>query len=278
VLQILATLPVDGVAIGLAQQLGAMSPAVLIEILESKEWRSSQTLHPEILQGLTQLQGQSTACSLEYSAEDISGALESLLQDQNPLLQAACLFVMAQLDLKRGQTIAQDSIGDSILLKETVQKLQSASECPSLIAFPMLEKVVHLFNSDFFHRMHGETLVALADRAEVRTYSPQQLITEAGDTCRELLLLIEGDANIHFQTPEGVRMEQLHPGQTLDELEVLAHSDSKNTIVADSEPTRILAVPVDTFDDFLDVDRDFARRVLELESQQLQRFMRSLQT
>jgi CRP-like cAMP-binding protein len=278
VLQILVTLPVDGVSIDLAQQLGTMAPAVLVEILESDEWRSSQKLHPEILQGLTQLQGQSIACSLEYLIEDILGALETLLQDQNPLLQAACLFVMAQLDLKRGQTSARDAIGDSVLLKETVQKLQSASEaCPILREFPMLEKVVHLFNSDFFHRMHSETLVALADRAEVRTYSPQQVITEAGDTCRELLLLIEGDANIHFQTPEGVRMEQLHPGQTLDELEVLAHSDSKNTIVADSEPTRILAVSVDTFDDFLDVDRDFARRVLELESQQLQRFMRSLQ-
>jgi CRP-like cAMP-binding protein len=74
-----------------------------------------------------------------------------------------------------------------------------------------------------------------------------------------------------------VRSEPLELGQTLDELEVLAHSDSKNTIVADSEATRILAVPVNAFDDLLDRDRDFSRRVLELESRQLQRFMRSLQ-
>jgi CRP-like cAMP-binding protein len=39
-----------------------------------------------------------------------------------------------------------------------------------------------------------------------------------------------------------------------------------------------LAVPVDAFDAFLDRDRDFARRVLELESRQLQKFMRSFQT
>jgi len=62
------------------------------------------------------------------------------------------------------------------------------------------------------------------------------------------------------------------------ELEILARSDSQNTIVAESEITRILAVPVDTFDDFLDRDRDFARLVLELESRQLQKFMRTLQT
>jgi CRP-like cAMP-binding protein len=92
-------------------------------------------------------------------------------------------------------------------------------------------------------------------------------------------LLIEGEAKILFYlSGEEVRVEKLHPGQTLDELEVLAHSDSKNTIIADSDVTRILTVPVDTFDDFLELDRDFARRVLELESRQLQRFMRSLQT
>lgn len=58
---------------------------------------------------------------------------------------------------------------------------------------------------------------------------------------------------------------------------MLAHSSTKNTIVADSDITRILAVPVDAFDDLLTADPDFARRVLELESRQLQQFMRSLQ-
>jgi CRP-like cAMP-binding protein len=89
---------------------------------------------------------------------------------------------------------------------------------------------------------------------------------------------VEGDANIHFHLDDNqVRISQLHPGETLDELEVLAHSASKNTIIADSKVTRILAIPVDSFDDLLDRDHDFARRVLELESRQLQRFMISLQ-
>jgi CRP-like cAMP-binding protein len=91
--------------------------------------------------------------------------------------------------------------------------------------------------------------------------------------------LLEGNANIHYQNQTGaqIRVERLQPGQTLDELEVLAHSTSENTIIADSEKTRILAISVDAFDDLLDHDPDFARRVLELESRQLQRFMRSVQ-
>jgi CRP-like cAMP-binding protein len=186
---------------------------------------------------------------------------------------------MAQLDMERSRAIAQDYLTASTrLLRETSDRLLSLPQTAALTEFPTLEKLVWLFNSDFFHRTHSDTLIALADRADIRTYSKGGVITEAGDTCRELLLLIEGDANIHYQTASGVRVEQLHPGQTLDELEVLAHSTSENTIVADSEHTRILAISVDAFDDLLDHDPDFARRVLELESRQLQRFMRSAQT
>ena len=89
------------------------------------------------------------------------------------------------------------------------------------------------------------------------------------------MLLLEGVANIHYQLVDQVRVEPLHPGQTLDELEVLTHSNSENTIVADSKKTRVLAISVDAFDDLLDHDPDFARRILELESRQLQRLVKS---
>lgn len=276
-LETFETLQAEPQAIAIAKSLGALAPVVLAEQLEQKNW--GDRLHPEILQSLTLIEGQSTVCPLDYSSEAISGFLEPLLYDQNPLIQSASLYIIAQLNLQQSQAIARSisTTQHSPLFQETTRVLLSLSEQPlSLSMFPKLEKVVHLFNSDFFHRLHSETLIALADRAEIRTYSAQEVITEAGDTCRELLLLIEGDANIHFY--QSGEVEKLHPGQTLDELEVLAHSDSQNTITADSDVTRILAVPVDAFDDFLDLDRDFARRVLEMESRQLQRFMRSLQT
>ena len=73
-----------------------------------------------------------------------------------------------------------------------------------------------------------------------------------------------------------VQVENLHPGQALDELEVLGHISLENTIIADREKTRILAISVDTFDDLLDHDPDFAHRVLELESRQIQRLMGSM--
>lgn len=276
-LETLELLQSDPAAFSLAQSLQQASPAVLKEILDQERWEDR--LPPAILQCLTQPGETPVSCSLEFSSEAILGYLEALLQDQNPMIQAVSLYIMAQLNLEHSHAIAQNNRHQfsSPLVQETMERLLSSPSTLTLSHFPTLEKVVYLFNSDFFHQMRSETLTALAERAEVRAYQQGAMITEAGDTCRELLLLIEGDANIHYQTESGVRVEQLHPGQTLDELEVLAHSSSENTIIADSEKTRILAISVDAFDDLLDQDPDFARRVLELESRQLQRFVRSVQ-
>jgi hypothetical protein len=282
VLETLELLQSDSAALPLAQSLQQAAPLVLDLLLGQEPW--GDRLPPEIFQVLTQdptagsMQAEASAIG-EYSAPTILHHLETLLQEQNPLIQAAALYMIAQVDGERGQILAHAEQYSSHLVQETIAGLppDTADLRPSLTQFPTLERVVYLFNSDFFHRMQSETLIALADRAEVRTYSQGEVITEAGDTCRELLLLMEGDANVHYQTETETRIEQLHPGQTLDELEVLAHSTSENTIVAASEHTRILAIPVDAFDDLLDQDPDFARRVLELESRQLQRFMRSVQ-
>lgn len=267
-------------AISLAQQLGDLAPLVLLELLELEGWH--ERLEPEIIEKLRPLSGLTSTCAIDCASEETLNSLFPLLDDRNPLIQTACLYITAQLDLNRSQTIARNytNFQPSSLVGEAVKIILSSSkQCPPLTTFSLLEKVVHLFNSDFFHRIHSETLIALSERAEFRTFTDNEAITEAGDTCRELLLLIEGNAQIIFHLPnQQVRIEQLKLGQTLDELEVLAHSDSQNTIVAKGDFTRILAVPVNAFDDLLDRDRDFARRVLELESRQLQRFMRSLQT
>lgn len=278
VLETLVILQNDSVASTLAQSLQQASPAVLVELLDQEDW--GDRIPSEILQFLTQPGETPVSCSLEFSSQQILGYLEALLQDQNPLIQVAALYIIAQLDAERSQAIVQTQryAAQSEIVRETAEQLLSIpTPCPPLTAFPTLEKLVYLFNSDFFHRMQSETLISLAHQAEVRVYSSDDVITEAGDTCRELLLLIEGDAKIHYRLGDDVRVECLQLGQTLDELEVLAHSTSENTILAASEKTRILAISVDAFDNLLDHDPDFARRVLELESRQLQRFVRSVQ-
>jgi CRP-like cAMP-binding protein len=153
-------------------------------------------------------------------------------------------------------------------------KVASTTDSAILSDFPTLEKLVYLHESDFFNGVYIETTIELANRSTIKTYQTGDFITEQGDTCRELLLSIAGTAEIHYQQPDrSIRVVAVLPGRVLDELEVLSHSNLTNTIVATATPTRILALPVDMFDDMFDRDPDFARRILELESRHLQQLV-----
>jgi CRP-like cAMP-binding protein len=218
------------------------------------------------------------ACELEVPQADTLHHLETLLQDRHTTIAAAALFLIAWLDDDRGRKLAGGLHGDSqpLLLRRTADCLLAGKgEPPALSACPDLEKRVVLASSDFFHRTYADTLDTLADRAEIRSYAEGEVITEAGDTCRELLLLIEGAAAVYRKEAAGAPPEHLRAGQVLDELDVLTHSASETTIVAEQDGTRLLAIPVDSFDAMVDRDPDFARRVLELESRHLQQLMRA---
>jgi hypothetical protein len=219
-------------------------------------------------------------------APPLEPALERLVEDLDPLVRAAALVLLASVDRgpARELAVALGQQSGAPLAEATARRLlEQKEEEVRLAQFPELEKRVVLERSDFFRGTHGDTLNALADAADLREYSSGEVITEAGDTCRELLLLIEGEASVRYSEAddaghrEGDRMP-LQLGQMLDELEVLTHGASENTIVADRDGTRLLAVPVDSFDAMLDRDSDFSRRVLELESRQLQRFMKAVGT
>lgn len=275
ILEILSKLADDPAALRLAESLGQLYPLVLVELLESGRWQDR--LHPAVLEKLTQIGEQFSNCSLELPETDILAYLELLVDDRNPVVQAVAVYLIAQIHPQIGQEI---SLGLQYehhpVVQETSKLILEQPQAP-LNKFPTLEKIIYIYNSDFFHRIHNQTLIELAARSEVRTYKAGELITEVGDTCRELLLLMAGEAAVQHRLPNGdIQREALRLGQTLDELEVLAHSESQSTIAAMTENTRILAIPVDTFDDLLDADHDFARRVLELESRQLQKFIRSI--
>ncbi len=275
ILDCLATLQEDPAVPGLVERLQAMAPLALPALLQRGGW--DRRLPPAVGEALGRPGPAPASCSLEVPAADTLIFLAGLTTDPSPLLAAAALFLAACLDPEQARTQATERTGSGapVWLRQTATALQALAAPPELPLFPELEKRVHLATSDFFRRTDADTLDALAARAEVRSFERGALITEAGDTCRELLLLIEGRAQVRHRDGEAERLEELRPGRVLDELEVLTHSSSESTIVAEEDGTRVLAVPVDSFDAVLERDPEFARRVLELESSQLQRLMRS---
>jgi hypothetical protein len=270
-LEILVKLADNPAAIHISEQI-AVHSSLLPEILATDSW--SQRLAPKVWHQINMPNRHVDYLSKLSPAETLE-TLELLAADRHTLIQAACLYLIAQFDLKYSQSIAARYQHSTKVWQETARLILAAPQTGlPLDLFPLLEKAIYLANSDFFYRMHGETLLALADRATIKTYEQNQVITAAGDTCRELLLLIAGAAQVHHH-PLSQPPTNLQIGQTLDELEVLTHSSSQNTIIASVDQTRILAVPVAAFDDWLKLDRDFAQRVLTLESRHLQRLMQS---
>ena len=273
-LDCLAMLGSDPAAQPLVARLQVLAPEALPELLTTEPWRDR--LPAEVMHALEVGLGEERAMAATVPPEATLDHLERLAHDPIPTVAAAALALSAALDPGRGQALAQGLLqGEQpAWVRKTAERLRGLEGGPVLAALPELEKRAVLATSDFFRRTWADTLDALAEQAEIRTYRAGELITEVGDTCRELLLLIEGAAQVKRQAGDRLWQEEMRPGQVLDELEVLTHSAAESTIVAEVSGTRVLAVPVDSFDATLERDPDFARRVLALETRQLQRLTR----
>lgn len=278
ILECLVTLQNDAAVPQLITSLQTVSPLILQEMLDQENW--SDRLPPAVLQALRQPGAVAAACSLQIPISDTLDHLERLIRDPHTTVAATALYLLTRLDRQRGLlragALVHEGPPSGLLRLTAAWLLEPADACPDLAGLPALETRVFLSTSDFFRRTYADTLDALAERAVIRCYQQGEEITSAGDTCRELLLLLEGAAAVVRQRDgERISVDHLIAGQVLDELEVLTHSSLQTTIVAEAPATRLLAIPVDSLDDMLDRDSDFARRVLELESRQLQRLMRT---
>jgi hypothetical protein len=276
VLDGLATPGAQPAALEQAARLPRLAPLALESLLATEPWR--ERLPRPVLEVLLQPSAAPVSPSVPGTVEATLERLEPLAADPLPVVAAAAVALGFSLDSSWGRARAEALLQRSEpgWLRETAAAVHDLEGPLSLASLPALEKRVVLATSDFFKRTWADTLDVLADQAEIRAYGAGGLITEAGDTCRELLLLMEGAARVEHRGGGGGEgwVERMRPGQVLDELEVLSHSAAESTIVAETAGTRVLAVPVDSFDTTLERDPDFARRVLALETRQLQRLTR----
>jgi len=253
----------------IAELLGSLSSNVLQDILANPQSEWYQRL-PLSIHTLLSQPKDNAACSIDIPVLAVVDTIESLLADSNPLIQSVSLYILQNLNFSLSQSWAGRISSNQPLVQEVVDLIFTSDRPATLDQFPILEKVTYLFNSDFFQSLDYETLIVLAERSYIKSFQEHELITEAGDTCRELLLLVTG--NVEVRTKRADRTEvvsSLLQGKVLDELEVLTHTNLTGTITAKSSPTRVLAIPVDSFDNLLDSDRNLAMKVIELESVRL---------
>jgi len=149
-LETLPNLPDHPDTAALVQALHQLAPPALATFMNQATYRAQ--LPSEIVKTLTQPISENLAPPSTQTAID---HLENLLTHDHPLVAAASLYLLAQLDAERsamqGEKLRQ---GDhSRLVQDTAAAVLVAGNHPPLTAFPTLEKLVYLHNSDFFHRL-----------------------------------------------------------------------------------------------------------------------------
>ncbi|MFQ3613265.1 MAG: cyclic nucleotide-binding domain-containing protein [Cyanobacteriota bacterium] len=256
----------------MAQALAELSPAVLPEVLDNPTAAWASRLPYSLLKTLRAPGSNSPACALDLSTETITGHLQALLAESNPIIQAISLYLL--------HSLAPAQLPDSLpapshpLVTTTAQILQAHPKGSlALSQLPDLEKLTYLFNSQLFAGIHTQTLLELEAIAYFKIFQAQDIISDEGDTCRELLILIEGKAEVETYERGHQVISSLLPGQILDELEVLSHGRQSGRITATHSPTRLLAIAVDDLDRILERDPDLSRRILEWESRRLQQLL-----
>jgi urease accessory protein UreE len=276
-LEILKNLDLSPEATRVALALRSLSPNVLPDLLEDETSRWQERLSPKIISRLSQQVNRATDSIAEMEPAVIVSHLEVLLQEPDPLTQAVSLYVISQLDVRRSQELARQLLDSKLMVKalvrETAQMLLNQDAQPDT-ALSTLEKLLYLFGSDLLGNLKTENLMELAYQAQVKVYNADEVAIEQGNKGKQLLLLIAGEVQLRVNLDNGkVIVESLLPGQMLNELEILAHTEQAVTIVVTVPGTRILAIDVDTFDALLCRDTNFTRRVLERKSLRLQQLV-----
>ena len=265
----------QAIYVRIAHDLSRLAPTTLQQVLANPRSQWESRLNARVLHFLHQINNQGNSCSVELAVETIISHLEVLLLETNPTIQAVSLYILNRLDPQTAQQqlygLLQNPYGLHSLVQETIDVIANHPGAKlELQAFPCLEKLVYLANTDFFSEVHSATMIELANFAEFRSYQSQEVIVDANAPCGHLLIVIAGIVHIH-QASENSQavVSSLQPGQLLDELELLSRTASSGKITAQATPTRILAIPVDAFDELLERDHGFSRHVLEWESQRL---------
>lgn len=259
----------------IAQNLANLSPSVLPEVLNNPDANWHHRLPDNVL-SILKTPENNVSCALDIDESKIISHFRDLVVESNPIIQAISIYILAQIDLNIAKVEAQSLLTEKhhFLGKEIAKTLMDSKEI-SLSESETLHKIIILGNAEFFDGISSTTLIKLGELSYFKNYQKDEIISDEGDTCRELLLLIEGQVEIIKPSENNTPIiSSLIPGQILDELEVLSHEKQSGKIIAKTSPTKILAIAVDTFDEILEEDHEFSRRILELETSRLKQIFR----
>ncbi|HAC63612.1 MAG TPA: cyclic nucleotide-binding protein [Cyanothece sp. UBA12306] len=275
ILKILEELESGPEATRFALALGSLTHHVLPELLETGEPSWEERLDPTVFSRMEEQLKQTDDEASQVADEVMVGYLEALFNEPDSLTKAVSLYLLAQLDVERGQQQAQQLLNSQLmfntLLKETAQQIVERSQDTQSIIVTPLEKLLYLSSYDLLTGLKAESLMDLAYQVSLKEYERSQVILKQGEVSKDLFLLLRGklEAQHHLEDGE-VITEEVVPVVPLNELEVLGRMETDSTFMVTSAKAYLLAIEVTMFDELLSQDTGFSRQVIEQESRRLQ--------
>jgi Cyclic nucleotide-binding domain len=284
VLEILVHEPV---AIDIATTIGYLAPTAVGEILPLEIERNRLT--PPIYQALT------TPVSLtNHSLEINSGAgfntgivnstaaqiieighspiptvtvleaLNDLVYEINPVIQAVSLYILDQIDRPQGRAKATSLDGKvPPLMQETINKIlvrppaDKQTNYRSITSPPIIttiEKLLLFRASKFFEPLKHQSLIYLARNSKIQVFKQDEMLCEQGTAANSLFLLISGAVRID--------QEILDTGNTIGYPSILSKSVYRETVMAHAATVTVLVVAAAIFNNLIDQDPLVARTML----------------
>lgn len=267
-LEILENFDLSSAANDIAKCLGSMNVSLLPNLLKEPTDSWDQRLKPQIISLLKKSEEKSGNVSGQVDSHEIVSHLELLVQQTEPMVQIACLYVIYYLDCQRSKAVARQLLSSNQIanafVEETAQMLTHWATSPDSppVNFKTVEKLVCLLNSEFLRGIKSEILIELASQGRGKSYGANEIISDPEKPCQGLLCLWEGEAEIRSVLSSGERIvEKFLAGQTLNEIEFMTYADRNPITLVTVRDTRILQIPTDTFEALLSGDNSFARRV-----------------
>lgn len=103
-----------------------------------------------------------------------------------------------------------------------------------------------LAGSALFANTSLESLEDLLEACPVRPLAEHEILLAPGQVNDALYLLLSGRLRVHLESPDGVPVGFVEPGETVGELSLLDQQPVTEYVVADM-PSRVLAVPQEIF-------------------------------
>ncbi|MCC5602209.1 cyclic nucleotide-binding domain-containing protein [Nostoc favosum] len=126
-----------------------------------------------------------------------------------------------------------------------------------------LEKLFLLFETSLLRTVKPEALIELARQAEIRVYTQGEMMCKAGEPSNELLLLIDGEADVTVLRGESeVVINMVRTGETIGEMGVISRQPRSANVVAKAERNRALVIETKDFEAVLRNDPDVSRSLL----------------